>query len=114
MKAHTPQTAGERCVERQKAKYRSRFDSGLGSQSMPKHPQHKAREIRVIGGGDFVAWSIYPDQLPAMEEAIRMAIGVEIVDGPGLKPGDKPYRRLAVAALRAIGIQKRKGTRSKR
>ncbi len=37
------------------------------------HPQHKAREVRNISTGEMVAWSIYPDQIPAMKHAMAKA-----------------------------------------
>jgi hypothetical protein len=67
-----------------------------------KHPQHKAREIRSIGTGELVGWSIYPDQLGAIERRMQTTLTkLRAVTLTG-HAGDTA---IIVELLKAIGIR---------
>lgn len=75
----------------------------------PSHPQHKAREIRLFTGGEIVSWTIYPEQLPAMAEAMATAIRDEQRAWYGVSMSFLGSRNLASAALKSIGLVAPKG-----
>lgn len=76
---------------------------GSGEGSAGKHPQHLAREIRGLMTGNFTAWSIYPDQLPAMERRLTKTILAEFaVSNP--KAMNEWAAGIAKACLKSIGL----------
>ena len=86
-KSKTRRSIASRCARR-----------SLAAGSAKPWPAHKAREVRNIFNGKFTAWSIYPDQLPAMIKAMGDVIYDDV-----LTSGDAPAN-CAQKALAAIGV----------
>lgn len=66
---------------------------------MKKHPKGQAQKIRTFSG-DFVGWSIYPDQVAAMER--RMTKVLRLADP---LVGSSCSRLIVRSQLEAIGIK---------